>query len=183
MKQQRSDFEFVLSLLAILAMVVFAMWFISCNPVQRVLSNKDKFGQVGKEWERLNPCVNDTLLEFIHDTTTITNTEFKLATDTIRLSGGWKYIHDTLVKHKTRTITRTEVVQDNRGKRILTDSVNYYKLATANLTGQVTATEQRLEEVLEERNRWYVYFAALLVFTLVLLWVSLKNLNLPKLFK
>ncbi len=156
---------------------------VGCNPVQRVLSDKDKFGQVGKEWERLNPCINDTTLEFLHDTTTLLDTKYIKSTDTIRLPGGVLYLRDTLVKYNTRTITRTDIVQDNRGKRILTDTVNHYKLMAANLRGQVTATEQRVDEVLKQRNEWAGYFAALAIITIVLAWLCVKDLPLLKFLK
>lgn len=40
----------------LVAIGIVAYSFLSCNPAKRIMKNQDRFEQVGREWEKKNPC-------------------------------------------------------------------------------------------------------------------------------
>jgi len=104
---------------------------VSCNSVKRVLKDETKLEIVGREWEKKNPCNNDTLVITKSDTTIMLDTLYSTYYDTLRVDG--KVI--TLIKKVPVEVTKIIRIRDtvniytvdNRRLNIALDSVLYYK--------------------------------------------------------
>lgn len=136
--------------------------------VKRVIANVDLLNQVGEVYRNLKPCANDTLTEWVHDSTTVTNTITKTKVDTF-IKDGTKYIFrlDTAFFEKTRWQTQTKIVVDREKENRLTDSLNsqkiqlsFYKGRNAELNDQNTFLKRTI------RNLWLV-IVGLAVFTVL----------------
>ncbi len=126
-------------LLAIYISVTLALLF-SCNTIekatQKVLTNENARNKVGAKWAALNPCINDTTLEFIQGDSIVTYQRDTLI-DT-------KNIHDTTETyyHITNTITKIKrdtvrfTVIDMRGLNIVKDSLAQYKRNLSKIEGK-----------------------------------------------
>jgi hypothetical protein len=143
--------------------------FFSCNSVKQVLKDPAKVDIVGREWEKKNPCNNDTITVSNSDTTILLDTLYNIYYDTIFVDG--KTV--TIVKQVPQIVTKTVKIRDtvdnyivdNRRLYIALDSVNWYK----GLTQQFKAKfEQQITETKEQRaraNKWRFYFILLCVAT------------------
>lgn len=92
--------------------VVFIIAIISlfgCKSIERakqkVLTNAQAFEDVGRKYKELNPCVNDTVFDFIQGdtfTTEVHDTTYIREVDTDSI-----YLNNTVTKVVTRTVTKT----------------------------------------------------------------------------
>lgn len=131
----------------------------SCgSPVQKVLTNKEYFSQVGHKWAELNPCTPaDTVMEFIKgDSVILTNM------DTIVCM---RVFRDTVIVEKliTKTVKKTDIVvktvTDTRALKIANESIS-------TLQAQLSASEAKAKELSKqviERTKW-LYIGALFLF-------------------
>lgn len=103
----------------------------SCNSVNKVLKDKNKIEKVGREWEKLNPCNNDTIIYSTSDTVVNYDTTIINNRDTTIINGGTILVKDTIKKIITKTIithdTINNYIVDNRRLNIALDSVSFYK--------------------------------------------------------
>jgi hypothetical protein len=149
--------------------LIIAICLIGCNSVKQVLKDPAKKEQVGREWEKDNPCNNDTITVSNSDTTILLDTLYNIYYDTVIVEGKTTTIIKQVPQVVTKTIkirdTVNNYVVDNRRLNIALDSVNYYK----GLTQQFKAKfEQQITETKEQRaraNKWRFYFILLCVAT------------------
>jgi hypothetical protein len=148
-------------LIALYIVIILAC--LSCGverATQKVLTNEIAFNKVGEKWSKLNPCTNDTLMEFIKGDTVTTH-----STDTLIEN---KYYNDTLVIYITKTVNKT--IRDTINKKIIDirllnitkDSLAYQKQNVARLTGMLDQT--KLDN--KKQNKWLIavgLFSALLL--------------------
>ncbi len=166
MSKKYSIFCYIASAILLL---LFVIALASCSSVKRVLKDPAKKEIVGREWEKINPCNNDTLTVTNSDTTILLDTLYNIYTDTVIVEGATKVIFKQVPKIVTKTIkirdTVNNYVVDNRRLNIALDSANYYK----GLTQQFKAKfEQQITETKEQRargNKWRFYFIILCVST------------------
>ena len=149
--------------------LIIAICLIGCNSVKQVLKDPAKVDIVGREWEKTNPCVVDSIVTVKSDTTILLDTLYNIYTDTVIVEGKTTTIIKQVPKIVTKTIkirdTVNNYVVDNRRLNIALDSVNWYK----GLTQQFKAKfEQQITETKEQRargNKWRFYFILLCVAT------------------
>jgi hypothetical protein len=153
-------------LLGILVSILFA-----CNPqkpvrksINRVLQNDTAFAKVGAVWQRLNPCLNDTVVDFISDTLVVhdTTTNVEVFVDTAT-----KTIYKTVEKQilKKVSIFDTAYITDNRAINQLNEVVRIREKENENLKGQLTTTQKELKS-------YKLYLFGLLAFILLVLLVK-----------
>jgi len=141
----------------------------SCNPVKQVLKDPAKIDKVGREWEKRNPCNNDTITISKTDTVITLDTLYNILTDTVVVDGKPTLVIKKVPELVTKFIrvrdTVTNYVVDNRRLNIALDSVNWYK----GLSQQFKAKfEQQITETKHERsrgNKWVLYFILLCIAT------------------
>ena len=149
--------------------LIIAICLIGCNSVKQVLKDPAKVDVVGREWEKNNPCNNDTITVSNSDTTILLDTLYNIYYDTVIVEGATKIIIKQVPQVVTKTIkirdTVNNYVVDNRRLNIALDSVNWYK----GLTQQFKAKfEQQITETKEQNaraNKWRFYFILLCVAT------------------
>lgn len=137
----------------------------SCNSVKQVLKDPAKVDKVGREWEKRNPCNNDTLTISKTDTIITLDTLYNILTDTVIVDGKTTVIIKRVPELVTKIIkirdTVNNYVVDNRRLYIALDSVNWYK----GLSQQFKAKfEQQITETKAERkrgNKWFLFFLIL----------------------
>lgn len=49
----------------LLIAILSILFFTNCNPVKRVIKNREQFEKIGQAWEKEHPCVNDTSTTFL----------------------------------------------------------------------------------------------------------------------
>lgn len=140
--------------------------------VDRVTASRPLLDKVGAKWAELNPCANDTILEFIHDSTTVTDykrdTLIEERNDTI-----YYFITDTL--NKTRTVTRNIIVTDNRAVDSLKAQSVVSKLEIARLNGNIQAKENEIKLAHKSSNKWmWCFFSLAAVIAAVVVLILLK---------
>lgn len=139
---------------------------------KRVLSNPELKEQVGREWEKQNPCVNDTITKLLQGETITISDTFEVpvvATDTFETTVA-------VVKYKDRVITNTKVrvdtlrltVEDTRRLGLANDSMNYYKGLYIQKTAE--ANEYR-----KQRNKSRTYLWILIVIIAVATFFGIKK--------
>ncbi len=121
-----------------LLLTLFAVWVTSCNPVKKVLSNRDMFDAVAKEVVKSGYCANDTTILTQSDTTILVDTlvliEDKFTVDVV---------NDTtyITKWKTNVVTKTLNIRDTV-KSIIVDNA------------KVNLLQEELNKANEERLNW-----------------------------
>ena len=152
---------------AIVAAILFAfiLHFSGCSPlpkaIQRVETNENSFNKVGADWARLHPCVTDSVVSLVHDTTTHTDTAYKLLPG-VHLEHT-AYLHDTVTQSITRTIrihdsVKVVKVDESLSKRLM-DSVYGYREALAGAKG---ASDTVAGQLKHSRSIWRVIALAAL---------------------
>lgn len=142
---------------------------IACNSVKRVLKDKDKIEIVGREWEKVNPCVTDSFVSFISDTLIKIDTAYKYKLDTINSLQVIETVDTVFVNKVIRIKDTTKIrVTDLRRLNIALDSVNHYKGLTAYY--KVQFNEQTAETKVQKSrgDKWKLYFWLLLIIPIVL---------------
>lgn len=149
----------VILLFYFVVIVIVLLVAASCNPVKRVLKDPAKVEIVGREWEKSNPCINDTIVQTESDTVTVT--------ETVEVPGYSVVINDTVykilpgrVQTKTVTIRDTVIknVTDNRRLNIALDSVNYYKGLSIQRQAQIDEVTGQRDQERKRGNKWVLYF-------------------------
>jgi len=159
----------------LLALLLFAL--IGCmtdrTAIMKVLTNPTSFDSVGRVYEHLHPCSNDTIIKgsdtlFKHDTTvqafsfvdTVTKIQHDSTTRTIKVVAT---IHDTIE------------IRDNQ---ILDDNVN---LRSANSTLQALNSSNSLvlKECTTAKDKWQLYAILLGVVALLLLVALIFKIIVP----
>ena len=150
-----------------------ALFFFSCNPVKQVLKDDAKLEKVGREWEKKNPCVNDTIIKTKSDTTIVLDTLYNIITDTIREAGKEIIIikKEPVRVEKTLHIhdTVTNTVVDNRILGIALDSVNYFKGKAQYYKSQFDEQKKATAQAEKEKRRWKFKFWMLFIIPVVLI--------------
>ena len=159
-------------LIALYVVIILAC--LSCGmerATQKVLTNEIAFNKVGVKWATLNPCTNDTLLEFIKGDTITTHT-----TDTITEN---KFYNDTLVIYNTITKTVNKTIRDTINKTIIDirllnitkDSLAYQKQKVARLTGMLDQT--KLDN--KKQNKWLIALGLFSALLLVIIGILIRS--------
>jgi hypothetical protein len=155
-------------------LLVICLLIAGCSAVKRVLKDPAKVEVVGREWEKKNPCVNDSFIAILSDTLIKFDTTYKFKFDTINKIDIVKVI-DTVLINKTIKIRDTfkVFINDNRRLTIALDSVNHYKGLSAYFKVQF---EQQTEQTKVQKHRgnmwmlrfWLLFILMLLIFVLYL---------------
>ena len=159
----------------LLALLLFAL--IGCmtdrTAIMKVLTNPTSFDSVGRVYEHLHPCSNDTIIKgsdtaYLHDTTVQT---FSFV-DTVT-----KIQHDST----TRTIKVVATIHDTieiRDNQILDDNVN---LRSANSTLQALNSSNSLvlKECTTAKDKWQFWAILLGVVALLLLVALIFKIIVP----
>ena len=142
-----------------------------CSAVKQVLKDPAKVEIVGREWEKKNPCANDSFVTFLSDTLIKFDTTYKFKTDTFNQSSV-----DSIFINKTIKIRDTfkVFVNDNRRLNIALDSVNHYKGLAAYNNAQFEAQCNQTKEEKHRANKWMIKFWLLFIFLLLLFVLYLK---------
>ena len=191
MKQLNPNFvRFVVNVAAIimiiLGIIVLGVAMSGCNPARKiekaeqlVRTTPPSFNKLGKEWNELNPCANDTFHKGKPDTVVT-------AGDTL---WNYKWVTDTVTHHDTLTITKTifkniyihdtAVVVDRQNEKLMNDSIaklNREKSAANQNIVDLTAVVQSKDK---ERMNWIWYFIAACTVALATngLWIYSKFKN------
>jgi hypothetical protein len=140
-------------------LLVICLLIAGCSAVKRVLKDPAKVEVVGREWEKKNPCVNDSFVAFISDTLIKFDTTYKFKFDTINKIDIVKVI-DTVLINKTIKIRDTfkVFINDNRRLNIALDSVNHYKGKTAYYKVQFEEQTAQTKEQKHRGNMWMLKF-------------------------
>lgn len=134
---------------AIAILLASALLVMSCNPVERVMKDPEKVEQIGRVWERQNPCVNDTITRLLPGTTdtsivTQYDTTYYAYTDTI-------YVTRTNTK---RIHTRDTLVRTIEDTRRLNLSRQDHSRDTALLRADILRLNTDLSNMTDRRDKW-----------------------------
>ena len=148
-------------------LLVICLLIAGCSAVKRVLKDPAKVEVVGREWEKKNPCVNDSFVAILSDTLIKFDTTYKFKFDTINKIDLVKVV-DTVLINKTIKIRDTfkVFINDNRRLTIALDSVNHYKGVSAFNKAQFEQQIKQTEEQKYLKNKWKVRFWLLLLLML-----------------
>jgi len=143
----------------------------SCgNAVKKVLSDPAKKEQVGREWEKEHPCVNDTIHQLINGKDSVVyDTTEKVIYHTDTLTNiQTKELIKLITKTQIRIDTLRQILVDNRRLNIALDSLVYYHGFKDEIKNEL-ATEKKIT------NKWRLYFWILIGLLLLLTILKLKK--------
>ena len=148
-------------------LLVICLLIAGCSAVKRVLKDPAKVEVVGREWEKKNPCVNDSFVAILSDTLIKFDTTYKYKFDTINKIDIVKVV-DTVLINKTIKIRDTfkVFINDNRRLTIALDSVNHYKGLSAFFKVQLEEQTAQTKEQKYLKNKWMLRFWLLLLLML-----------------
>ena len=148
-------------------LLILCLLIAGCSAVKRVLKDPAKVEVVGREWEKKNPCVNDSFVAILSDTLIKFDTTYKFKFDTINKIDIVKVV-DTVLINKTIKIRDTfkVFINDNRRLTIALDSVNHYKGKTAYYKVQLEEQTAQTKEQKHLKNKWMLRFWLLLLLML-----------------
>jgi len=150
-------------------LLILCLVIAGCSAVKSVLKDPAKVEVVGREWEKKNPCVNDSFVTYLSDTLTKTDTTYKYKFDTINNLSIVELV-DTVFINKTIKIRDTfkVFINDNRRLNIALDSVNYYKGLSAYYKVQYEAQTAETKVQQHRANGWRFKFWLLLIIPIIL---------------
>jgi hypothetical protein len=161
--------KLLLIYLAILALLILA----ACNPLRKaerlVLNNRDASNRVFNTLALDRPCVNDTMVVTLSDTTILQDTIFDYKRDTINNVITLTEQGKTIVKTIKVKDIKTAYVQDMRMIGILSDSVRFYKV--------LYQTEHKYKKQAEARFWWLIIAIAGIFILKRYLWSFLNTLH------
>jgi hypothetical protein len=144
--------------------------FCSCmtarKAVKKVLEDPASKEKVGREWEKENPCANDSVQVFIAgDTLLTTDTITNTITETVEVPG------KSRVNTVYKTITNTRTIHDSirvtvvdiRRARIAEDSANFYRGVIIQKEGQISASEKDYKSMRSSKRKWQWFSIILLI--------------------
>lgn len=151
--------------------LIICLLLAGCSAVKKVLKDPAKVEIVGREWEKKNPCVNDSFVTFLSDTLIKFDTTYKFKTDTFNQS-----LIDSIFINKTIKIRDTfkVFVNDNRRLNIALDSINHYKGLAAYNNAQFEQQCKETKEQKQLKNKWMWKFWLLLLFMIGLFALYLR---------
>ena len=146
-------------------LLAFVLHFSGCSPIpkaiQRVETNENSFNKVGADWAQLHPCVTDSVVSLVHDTTSQTDTAYKFLPGVHLIHDN--YVHDTVIQVVTKVKTIHDSVKvvkvDESLAQRLTDSLYSYKLVLAGAKG---ASDTVAGQLKHSRSIWRVIALAAL---------------------
>lgn len=143
--------------------------FAGCNSVKRVLKDDAKREKVGREWEKKNPCINDTVKLVKSDTIVTVDTVYNIVTDSIIVDGKTTTIITKVPYSVTKTIrikdTINNYIVDNRRLNIALDSLAHYKNQLAFTKLLLEEQFKKTEEEKSRGDKWLTYFIILSILT------------------
>jgi hypothetical protein len=157
--------------------LILCLLIAGCSAVKRVLKDQNKIEIVGREWEKKNPCVNDSFVTFLSDTLIKFDTTYKFKFDTINKVDIVKLVDTVLIKKTIRIKDTFKVfINDNRRLNIALDSVNHYKGLSAYFKVQF---EQQTEQTKAQKYRanWWMIRFWLLFLLMLLIFVLYQKFN------
>jgi hypothetical protein len=161
--------KLLLIYLAILALLILS----ACNPLRKaerlVLNNRDASNRVFNTLALDRPCVNDTMVVTLSDTTILQDTIFDYKRDTINNVITLTEQGKTIVKTIKVKDIKTAYVQDMRMIAILSDSVRFYKV--------LYQTEHKYKKQAEARFWWLIIAIAGIFILKRYLWLFLNTLH------
>jgi len=149
-----------------LRILIIALIFISCNPVKKVLRDREMFDEVAKEVVKAGYCANDTIIISKSDTTiqvdtlTLINKEFEV-----------KVYNDTtyITQWQTKYVNKNVVIRDTV-KSVVVDNARI-KLLQEDL---IKANEEKLNWK-ERANKTFGYLLLLICGIGVYLFLKFKK--------
>jgi hypothetical protein len=161
--------KLLLIYLAILALLILS----ACNPLRKaerlVLNNRDASNRVFNTLALDRPCVNDTMVVTLSDTTIVQDTIVDYKRDTINNVITLTEQGKTIVKTIKVKDIKTAYVQDMRMIAILSDSVRFYKI--------LYQTEHKYKKQAEARFWWLIIAIAGIFILKRYLWSFLNTLH------
>jgi hypothetical protein len=150
---------------------IFAM--MSCvtdkKAVNHVLAKPELKEKVGREWEKTNPCANDTITTSLTKSDTVITRDTVTNTITEQVTVPGKPIIQTVYK----TITNTKVIHDSikvynsvvdtRRARIAEDSANFYRGVIIQKEGQIVAWKDEFKDMRGVKRKWQWFSIILLI--------------------
>jgi hypothetical protein len=134
--------------------------------VNHVLAKPELKEKVGREWEKINPCANDSVQVFVPgDTLITTDTVTNTVTEQIVVPGEpvTRTVYKTITNTKTVRDTIKISVVDTRRARIAEDSVNFYKGVTQQKEGQIVAWKDQFKDMRGVKRKWQWFSIILLI--------------------
>jgi len=143
----------------LLLLLFIIITFFSCSPQRKiikaeqlVITNPQAFDKIGKKWQLLNPCANDTTFTIKGDTLTLRDTLYKPKTDTLK--------GDTILIKQIKIVTKTIVqsIVDRQKQKLNQDSINNLNVESANLKGQLLSKNKEVSDANKRTNKWITWF-------------------------
>ncbi len=149
-----------------LRILIIALIFISCNPVKKILRDREMFDEVAKEVVKAGYCANDTIIISKSDTTiqvdtlTLINKEFEV-----------KVYNDTtyITQWQTKYVNKNVIIRDTV-KSVVVDNARI-KLLQEDL---IKANEEKLNWK-ERANKTFGYLLLLICGIGVYLFLKFKK--------
>ena len=162
-------------LIALCICIVIAL-LLSCNSqkkaLQRVLTNSESFNKVGAKWAELNPCVNDTMMDFIQGDSVITyQRDTLIDTQVINDTVNTYYeVTNTITKIKRDTVKYTVI--DGRGLAIIKDSLIVQKQVAARLQGIID--QMKVQDKVDGKHKLIMALVIALLALIIGILIRLK---------
>ncbi|HEY4062290.1 MAG TPA: hypothetical protein VGM30_10340 [Puia sp.] len=158
----------------------------SCNPLQKVLRDPAKLQAAGRQWEKSNPCVVDSVTTFLpgKETVVIDSSAYRAYRDSILSQklivlgpdcARYQHLFDSLSRRAPVVITALKTFHDTlevakrdmRHEKILGDSVDYYTGQTILFRGEFNESQQQLKEkaneLLKAKAKFILWVTILLI--------------------
>lgn len=147
-------------LIKIVLLIFISAALFSCNPVRRVLNDKNKFEQVAKEVIKRGYCLIDTLVVNTSDTILVVDT---LYDEVIKV--------DTMVKNDTVYFWQNKIF-NVRSKYIIKDTIRLIDSSRINvLNAELKKKDEHLVRYYERNNqlkRFLIYISAAFILLVVI---------------
>lgn len=143
----------------ILISLFFLFFLGSCNPVKRVLKNKEKLDQLAEIVIKAGYCANDTIIQTKSDTTIVTDTLFEAISDTLFLT-----------KQDTVRVPKKVVIRQKITIRDTVRSVVVDRAKINVLEKDILVLKDKLSDVEKlAKKRWWHLFWIILSIVIYLL--------------
>jgi hypothetical protein len=177
--------RWVLSILVIAMLLSLMSTLIGCSQAKKIETAKQRvrlspqaFSDIGKEYDILHPCINDTITK--HDSTVIATEKIVNKTDTLT-KGDTVYIFTYDTAYKTNIVYQTKTITDNKRINVLVDSVNALLRQKAALNQNIIDSHAVYVTENKERKKWlWLFIAACAALVLTNgLWIFSKIKSAP----
>lgn len=152
----------------------------SCNPLKRVTNNPELLEKAGRQWEKQNPCVNDTVTRYLQGRT---DTIEAVTYDTVKVSETVN-VPVTQIKTITRTLRTVDTLRLTvEDKRRLQLEISDRAAEQIKHTAQLQQLNTKLDAMKSNRDKWRKrFFKLAVIFALYIVFVNRKSL-ISKLIK